>query len=185
VFGNDCDHLQKNGFSFASYHKKKAFSIIPSRKNRLLIATVYKVQESEEQLNRWMGGIILQQNEQQGQSFQEQQMNLKNMEAFQNQPQMEQQFQQQKQQALQAMQQAGQTIRQDVKNANLQSLQQIQQQLQQASKQINHMQGLAAQHSTAAQQQQLEQVYQQIQQASRTLQLIESLNSGNNSFQKG
>jgi hypothetical protein len=69
-------------------------------------------------------------------------------------------------------------------NNKQQSLLQAQQQLQQAYL-LNQMQASAVTQSSTAVQQQLEQVRQQIEQAAQTLQLIQSLNSGNKSFQKG
>ncbi len=64
-------------------------------------------------------------------------------------------------------------------------MKQTEQQLQLATQQLTQMQGLAVEQATTATQQQLEQVQQQIEQAAQTLQLIESLQSGNNSFKKG
>ncbi len=97
----------------------------------------------------------------------------------------EQQFETEKKQALQAMNQAVQTIQQMISMSDTQALKQASNQLQQVTQLINQMQGIAITQSPTTTQQQLEEVRQQIEQAAQTLQLIQSLNSGNNSFKKG
>lgn len=101
-----------------------------------------------------------------------------------NSQQVEEKFLALKKQTLDTIHMACQTLEQCKSQNELQIVQQSQQQLEQASQLMNQMQGIAVTEATPAVQQQCEQVRLQIEQAAQTLQLIQTLNSGNNSFKK-
>ncbi|MEK3935996.1 hypothetical protein MKY41_11770 [Sporosarcina sp. FSL W7-1349] len=85
---------------------------------------------------------------------------------------------------LTKLQSASDTIQQMDTLFDAFAVKQAQQQLQMASQLINQLQGVVVSAAPTTTQHQLEQVRKQVDSAAQTLQLIETLNTGNQSFKK-